>query len=224
MTVLYVLGATSGLLAAMLVTLLALPISVCARGLVEGDRLWGELSATWAWGATRATWAPGRREITLLGRPLSSSALSKAASRWIRHRKSKATGGEAGGKPKSRTGPHRSKSQPWSIRLAQLGHLLGTVRILVVRLVSALHLRLTVEGRAGLDDPADTAVAYTLVRNAARGLPARVEFLLEPDYVESRLDVRSRLSATVWPGELLLCLLLLLLRADVRRALWALRS
>lgn len=219
-----ILSVALGCVALLLVTLLTLPVSVRARGLADGDQLWGELRAMWAWGVLGATLAPGRRQIALFGWPLSLLKLSGAISRWRGRRGAKATERRSRRRSKSTARAAQSERIPLLARLEELKAHARTLRVVAGRLVSALHLRLTLEGVAGLDDPADTALAHEVIRVAAQTLPDGVEICLEPDYLDGQLRLRSQLSLTVWPGEILWCAFRLLLRRDVWRTLRALRS
>jgi hypothetical protein len=178
---------------------LALPVTVRASGRVDEEQLWGRIHAAWAWGIASVSLSPEGREVKLFGLVLPRRP---ARERPSARRKTP--------RPRPKLGELRQHAPA----------LLTALR----RLFSTLHARWSIEGQAGFDDPADTAVAAALVHQAALALPTPIHVAIEPDYLESVVRLRSTLVVRAWPGEVVFVLLRQWVRRDVRRALKALRS
>lgn len=185
-----------------LAALLVLPVTVQARGHISEEQIWGQVRAIWAWGLASACLSPEGREVRFFGLALPYWRNGRPAPRP--------------GKPKNR--PRRGPR--WAEVLEHLPILLSAVR----RFLSTLHVRWTLQGRAGLDDPADTALAAALVRQFALALPKPVRIAIEPEYLEPALRLRSTLVVRLWLGELFFVAPRQLARREVRQALRALRS
>jgi hypothetical protein len=178
---------------------LALPITVRARGRVDEERLWAEVRAAWGWGLVSADLSPQGHEVRLIGLVL----------------------------PRRPTRPRPSTSKKTPHRRPKLSQLLEHFPALLPtfrRLLQALHVSWSIEGQAGFDDPADTALAAALVRWATSAFPAPVRIAIEPEYLEPMVRLRSTLQLRVWLGELLFVGLRQFARRDVRRAISALRA
>jgi hypothetical protein len=187
---------------AALALLLGFPLTVRASGHVNDEQMWAQVRAAWAWGLVSAVLSPRAREVRLFGLALPRRGKHPATEQSERKKAARR-------------------------RLPSLSELREHLPVLLAasrRLLSALHVRCTVQGRAGLDDPADTAMAALWLRQAARALPAPVRISIEPEYLEPALELRSTLVARLWLGELLFVALRQWARRDVRRALRALRS
>jgi hypothetical protein len=180
---------------------LAFPVTVRARGHVNEEQMWGQVQAAWAWGIASAFLSPQRREVRLFG-----LALPRRRKRQV---------------PRPGKTEKAIRHRP---RMSQLLEQLPVLLAAVRRFLSALHVRWTIQGRAGLDDPADTAMAAVLVRQVALALPAPVGIAIEPEYLEPALRLHSTLVVRLWLGEVLFVALRQLARRDVRQALRALRS
>ncbi len=98
--------------------------------------------------------------------------------------------------------PRRARRRP------PLGRILRAVPDLLHGLLSVLRIeRLSLEGRFGLDDPADTGTAWGMVAPvlyAVQGAaPGRVSVLLAPDFDRAHVDAAAEAQLTVRPARLI---------------------
>jgi hypothetical protein len=197
-------------LAALVVTVLALPFHARAEGALSDGELSGSAAILWAFGALGIEVLRGGFALRVAGLPVLRLA------------------GRADGRPRPRK---RDCDRPAEERRPRPG-LLGRIRAVLAnsprlirmaaRLARALHLRLRVRGRVGTGDPADTAAVAGLLR-AARALPG-IEVEVELDWMDETLELAAEGSARLWAPELVAVAGVLLWERGNRAALRALRG
>lgn len=187
------------LVSLLLGAVLALPITVRASGHVDEEGLGGQIHAAWGWGVVSASLSPQGRDLRLFGLAL----------------------------PRRTRRPRPGTTRETPRRRPKLGRVLEQSPVLLStfrRLLFALHASGSVEGQAGFDDPADTALAAALVRWVASAFPAPIRIAIEPEYLGPVVRLRSSLVLRMWFGELLFVSLRQFARRDVRQAIKTLRA
>lgn len=210
----------AGAMLALFAMLLAAPLTLRGEGSLDGERLWGELRASWAFGLLSATLSPERRALSVCGWtfPIQRGASARPKTTKTEQR------------PRSLTSPRQRQRQRERIRrgsgrarLQQLIEQRETLLALLRRLSATVHWHLSVEGHAGLDDPGSTALSQATLEAVAAVLPRNVALAVRPDYLGGHLQLRARLLVKLWLGEVLLTFVGLLTRRDVWRAIAVLR-
>ncbi len=198
-------------LGALLGLLLVMPLGVRASGEVEGLDAHGRVDLWWGLGLIGVRLEPGASGLALFGvrvHRFEPDSPEEAAGERQKKRERRAA-------KKARKAERPGKRGPgWAYRHRRL--LLELARKAVV----LLHLRGSVEGLVGLDDPADTAALDLLFEAMARRAPW-LEQDLRCDFTDERLWLRGQVRAWMWPLEAGVVILAALARRDVRRALFA---
>ena len=183
----------AGLLA-LLGVLVVVPLEVRVAGAVAEESLEGRVVGRWGWGliGVRATSAGGAG-LYLVGVRIWRFSLSRTPQEREKRRQEKRA------KRESKREKRRAEAGERASRAARLGWVKAHRRWLWrvgVRAVSALRLRLRVQGTLGLDDPADTFTLFELLGELGR-LPG-VELDLQRDYLDESLELDVELSGRVW--------------------------
>jgi hypothetical protein len=214
--ILWVLAALFGLL--MLVVVV--PIHLRGRGSVKGLAADGAVEVRWGWGFFKVT--ASRRalgEVRLLGLPIWRYRAKSAAEKQREKEKKKAKKRNK----KHQTKEKKPKKEQTSGSLKALGAWLNRKALLELlrRVLVTLRVRLAIEGRLGLGDPADTALAVTAIRQ----LDARIKYVclqVAPEYEQDVLDLRAAFFGRFWLLHIAVVFVVALFNRDIRRALMAL--
>ncbi len=214
---LQVLGWMVGILAALLLLIVALPFDARAVGHLDDESIDGLLAVRWGWGllAVRATPAEGFW-LCVLGLRIWRIPVEEETPQ-DEEAEVKAVETKAAGKEEKPEKKEDATPATAFLRWVkdERGWLLRTGR----RAISALHLRLRLQGVVGLDDPADTFVLCELLALVDR-LPG-VAIDLERDYLDDTFELDLSLSFRLWLLELLGVSLTILLTRETWRALRA---
>jgi len=193
--------------AGILALVLLVPFGVSARGAFGEDEVWGVVELCWGSRLMRFRW--GTEEETALELCGIRVRRFRAA-----HEKREATRGE-----------EEDASRDWRrwVGRSRLQRVLRSdPRVagrMLARGVRALHPRLRLEGRVGLDDPADTATVLAAVRVLREVLGGPIEVRLFDELLESRTQLFGRVGVRIIPAEVAIVLLGWFFRSETRRLL-----
>lgn len=217
---LWILLGVLGLALAVLLLAVSLPLHLQASGAVAADALRGALGARWAWGLLALRWASDRRAgrptLHLLGlrvwtfrwrrAPTEKDAAKRKQHQEKRHEKKRASAAHRAERRRARD----NRGWIWRHR--------GTLWDLLRRLARSLRLRLRIQGTLGTGDPADTAALWSLGSALPAGGEA-VRLEVEPDWLDTRLELQGCAGARLWGLSLVALALGALLRRDTWRML-----
>ncbi len=217
-----------GLALAALLLAVSLPLHLQATGAVADDALRGALGARWAWGVLALRWASDRRAgrptLHLLGlriwtfrgrRAPTEEDMAKRKRKEKKEKKEKrrakrrASAARRAERRRAR-GARRDRGWVWRHR--------ETLWDLLRRLARSLRLRLRIKGAVGTGDPADTAALWSL-RSALPAGGEAVRLEVEPDWLDTRLELQGCAGARLWGLSLVALVLGALLRRDTWRML-----
>jgi hypothetical protein len=207
--VLAILGWVLLALLSLVLVLIVFPLEVAAWGRASDDELAAQARVAWAGGVVAASLSLECIEVRLMGWRVWQGPLSLLTGYEQREEKQQK-------KRKQKDRRHKTAAEGgrrWSLR---------HVRVLLragFRVLATLRVRLTVQGRLGLANPADTARVIQAVSTLDR-LPG-VSVALWPSYLDEELSGEVKLSARVWLLHTIGVALALLLQREVRKALFA---
>lgn len=215
--VLWILVALLGLV----LIVVAVPVHVRGRGSVQGLDVDGTLEARWGWGFVKLVASPQvGAEARLLGlriwryRPKPPKKTKEEIEKEIEKKKEK----ERRKKEKARA---RRKPGPLAKTLGGWFHRKPLVE-LMRRILRTLRISLAIQGRLGLGDPADTAVAITVIRQVDEWMK-HVRLWVEPEYEQDVVDIAGFFSARLWLLHVAFVFVAALFNRDIRRAMMAVR-
>lgn len=201
MVVLEVVAWLAGIVAALALLVLVVPIRVTAAGKLRGLRPSGSLEALWGYGVVGFHARPGEpATLKIFGIPV----------RRFRKKEEKRPEPEGEKRKKPRKKSRRGLRWLWRNR--------HTFRELWNRAVRSLALQLKVTGCIGVGDPADTAQLQLLLQWAASASQRIDASELSLDWTDEVIEIQLTARARVWPAGLLAIFLSTFLRRKVRRA------
>ncbi len=189
----------AGLLSAALVLL---PLHLRAAGGVEGDEIDGDVEIRWGWGifTVRQALASGMEFFVFSFRIYRRPGRKE---RWKPRRR----------KEKKNAGPDP---------ILLVSHR-KTISNILHRIRKTIGLRARLHGVFGFDGPEYTALSALFLDQIGNHLPG-VELDLRPDYLDSTMNLKASVYASIWPVVLLAIMAGLLFKQDTRRLLSDLRS
>ncbi|MFO0745991.1 MAG: hypothetical protein U1F43_09995 [Myxococcota bacterium] len=214
MIVLDILGWILLALAALLALLLVMPLRLRAEGAVDDEGWDGSARIAWAFGFLSLHADVDGMAFRIIGIPIMRRSWDDAARRAAA-RKAKALSKppkKKAAKPKPPREPRARRGLRWF-----LSHR-GLLAKVAGRYVRALHLRGGVDGVVGMPDPSQTASVFQVLAALDALLPDGM-LDVQVDWVEEVLDLEGRLGAWLWPLEVVVISLALVLDRKTWRAL-----